>query len=118
MQYAPVPLPPSRVDRLLGIVDRGRHPGLTHALSRATAGFRATGVVRRYPNDAAGRRLEEREAAILWHRGYRAPTRITHEAMWRTGGPAISIGYSQELVPGFLSDRDREIARRIGLLRR
>jgi hypothetical protein len=118
MQYAPVPVPPSRIDRLLAIVDRGRHPRLTHELSHATAGFRATSVLRSYANDPAGRRLEVREANILWHRGYRAPTRITHEAMWRTGGPAISIGYSRELVPGFLSDRDREIARRIGLLRR
>ncbi|HEY3334361.1 MAG TPA: hypothetical protein VGK16_03915 [Candidatus Limnocylindrales bacterium] len=118
MSTSPVPVRPSRADRLLAAADRLRHPRLTRELARATDGFRATGVVRSYSNDLAGRRTEARESAILWHRGYRPPTRITHNAMWWTGGPAISITYSRELVPGFMSERSREISERLGLTRR
>ena len=118
MSMSPVPVPPSRADRLLAAVDRVRHPRLTRELARATDGFHATGVVRSYTNDVAGRRTEAREGAILWHRGYRPPTRITHNAMWWTGGPAITITYSRELVPGFLSERSRAIGDQLGLTRR
>ena len=118
MSIAPVPVPPSRTDRLLAAADRALHPRLTRELSRATDGFRATGVVRSYPNDLAGRRAEAREGAILWHRGYRPPTRITHNAMWWTGGPAITIAYSRELVPGFMSERSRAASERLGFTRR
>ncbi|HEU0243288.1 MAG TPA: hypothetical protein VFQ75_05240 [Candidatus Limnocylindrales bacterium] len=118
MSTSPVPVPPSRIDRFLAVVDRVRHPRLTRELARATNGFTATGVVRSYTNDLAGRRAEAREGAILWHRGYRPPTRITHNAMWWTGGPAITITYSRELVPGFLSARSRAVGDRLGLTRR
>ena len=118
MSTAPVRLPVSRFDRVLAAVDHLRHPRLTRELSTATRGFAAQGVVRSYPNDESGRRREANEGAILWHRGYRPPTRVTHNAMWWTGGPAITIAYNREMLPGFISDRDREVARRIGLLRR
>ena len=118
MSASPVPVPPSRTDRLLGAVDHVRHPRLTRELARATDGFRATGVVRAYSNDIEGRRTEAREGPILWHRGYRPPTRITHNAMWWTGGPAVTIPYSRELVPGFLSERSRAVGDRLGLTRR
>ena len=118
MSTSPVSVPPSRADRLRARFDRVRHPRLTRELARATEGFRATGVVRSYSNDVAGRRMEAREGAILWHRGYRPPTRITHNAMWWTGGPAITITYSRELVPGFMSERTRAISEQLGLTRR
>jgi hypothetical protein len=112
---APVPLPRSRTDRLLAALDRGRHPRLTHELSAATRGFLANSVVRRYENSEAGRRRELLEGPILWHRGYRPPTRTTHNAIWLTGGPEVAIGYSRELLPGFVSDRARDLAARIGI---
>jgi hypothetical protein len=118
MSMSPVPVPPSRADRLLAGFDRVRHPRLTRELARATDGFHATGVVRSYANDLAGRRTEAREGAILWHRGYRPPTRITHNAMWWTGGPAVTITYSRERVPAFMSERSRAVAARLGLTRR
>jgi hypothetical protein len=118
MSTAPVLVPPSRANRILATIDRLRHPLLTAELASATRGFTATGVVRSYGNDLAGRRSEAREGAILWHRGYRPPTRITHNAMWWTGGPAITITYSRELLPGFMSDRSRAIADELGLTRR
>jgi len=118
MSATPIPLPVARVDRMLAALDHVRHPRLTRELARATGGFRAGGVIRRYANDAQGRRLEAREGSILWHRGYRPPARITHNAMWWTGGPAITITYSREMRPAVVSDRDRAIAERIGLLPR
>jgi len=120
MSFSPVPVAvaPSRADRLLAGFDRVRHPRLARELGRATDGFHATGVVRSYSNDLAGRRAEAREGAILWHRGYRPPTRITHNAMWWTGGPAVTITYSRELVPAFMSERSRAVAERLGLTRR
>lgn len=118
MSASPVLLPVSRVDRALAALDRVRHPRLTRELARATDGFRAAGVIRRYANDAGGRRREAREGSILWHRGYRPPTRITHNAMWWTGGPVITITYNRELRPAVMSDRNRQVAERIGLLPR
>jgi hypothetical protein len=118
MSIAPTLVPPSSTDRVHAAVDRLVHPWLTRELAAATQAFTATGVVRTYSNDLAGRRSEAREGAILWHRGYRPPTRITHNAMWWTGGPAITITYSRELLPGFMSDRSRAIADELGLTRR
>lgn len=95
------------------MADRLRHPRRTHDLSRATRGFRAAGVIREYPNDPAGRRLEAVEAGILWHRGYRGPLWSVHDAIWRTGGPRITITYSREQVPAFLwPAAEREASRR------
>jgi hypothetical protein len=112
---APVPLPRSRSDRLLAAADWARHPRLVHDLSVATRGFHANGVVRRYENSEAGRRREVLEGPILWHRGYRPPTRTAHNAIWLTGGPEVTIGYNRELLPAYLSDRARELAGRIGI---
>lgn len=114
---APVPVPPSRMDRALGVLDWVRHPRRTRELRAETRGFRAVGVTRHYENSLAGRRHEAIEGAILWHRGYRPPTRVTHNAMWWTGGPFIAIPYNRELVPGWMSDRTREISRRLGFTR-
>lgn len=114
---APVPVSPSRTDRLLAAVDRLRHPFLTHELSVATHGFRAHSVVRRYDNDSEGRRLETREGPILWHRGYRPPSLLTHNAIWNTGGPVVTVGYNRELLPAVIGERGRAFEERMGLRR-
>jgi hypothetical protein len=75
-------------------------------------------VVRTCANDASGRRLEAVEATILWHRGYRGPLRSVHDAIWRTGGPRITITYSREQVPAFLSPIAGRGASRRGVLER
>ena len=41
MSASPIPLPVSRVDRALAVLDHVRHPALTRELSRATGGFRS-----------------------------------------------------------------------------
>ncbi len=109
---------PSAGDRLGRAFDRVRHPLRTRALARDTGGFRAPGVIRTYPNDVAGRRLEAVEATILWHRGYRGPLWSVHDAIWRTGGPRITITYNRERVPAFLSPHAEREASRRGVLER
>lgn len=112
-----VPAPTTR-DHVGRILDHLCHPRRTRDLARATDGFRAVGVVRTYANDASGRRLEAVEATILWHRGYRGPLWSVHDAIWRTGGPRITITYGREQVPAFLTPKaEREAARR-GVLER
>lgn len=118
MSLTPILIRPSRRDRVLAVIDRVRHPRLTHELSRATQGFAADGVVRTYANDPAGRRREIAEGPILWHRGYRPPTRLTHNAIWNTGGHAVTVAYNRERLPAVMGPREREVAERLGLLRR
>ena len=108
----------SLATRLGGALDRVRHPRLTRALAMASDGYRTGGVVRVYPNTAAGRRRELLEVGILGRRGYRAPLRIVHEAIWAVGGPSITITFSREATPAMLSDRARAIAERLGALER
>jgi hypothetical protein len=115
MAHRPAFVRPSALDRLLGVVDLLRRPRATRALAGATDGFRAGGVIRVYANDERGRRQEAIENGILWHRGYRPPTRITHNAMWWTGGPSVTITYSREVVRQPMTEREAEIARRLGV---
>jgi len=112
-----VPAPTAR-DRLGRALDRLRHPRRTRELARATDGFRAAGVIRKYINDPAGRRQERAETTILWHRGYRGPLWSVHDAIWRTGGPAITITFSREQAPDFLSPAAEREASRRGVLER
>ena len=82
-------------------------------LALATDGFRARGLARRYTNDRAGRRREAVELSILWHRGYRPPPSLVHNAMWWTGGPAIVIPYAREVRRQPMTDRQREVLERL-----
>jgi hypothetical protein len=109
---------PTLGDRVGAVIDRLTHPRRTRLLARATHGFRDAGVIRRYANDAAGRRLEATEARILWRRGYRGPLAGIHDAIWRTGAPVITITFSREQVPGFLTPYARREASRRGVLER
>ena len=109
---------PTLADRVGTVLDRVVRPRRTRALARATHGFRDGGVIRRYANDAAGRRLEATEAHILWRRGYRGPLGGVHDAIWRTGAPVITITFSRERVPSFLGPRERLEATRRGVLER
>lgn len=109
---------PTPGDRVGAVLDRILRPRRTRALATATHGFRDAGVIRRYPNDVAGRRLEAIEAGILWRRGYRGPLAGVHDAIWRTGGPVITITFSREQVPAFLSPHARRGAARRGVLER
>jgi hypothetical protein len=110
---APIPVPVP--DRIRARIDVVRHPRLVRELARATGGFRARGVTRSYTNDLPGRRREAREAAILWHRGYRPPPTIIHNAMWWTGGLAIAIPYAREMARRPMTERQRRLADGAGL---
>ena len=115
MQRRVVPAPSSLRARAGRLVDRLRHPRLVRELSAPTRGFTADGVIRTYANDPAGRRREAIEVGILARRGYVPPITNVHEAIWRMGGPVITIGYAREVVPAFMSPRAREVSRRLGL---
>lgn len=110
--------PPTAGDRVGRALDRLAHPRLTHALAVETRGFRAAGLVRRYPNSPEGIRREALETGILWHRGYRPPLRGVRDAIWRTGGPVITIGFNRERVPAVLSERAERMATSRGVVER
>ncbi len=109
---------PTMADRAAAVIDRIAHPRATLALSRATRGFRAAGVERRYENALAGRRQEALETHILWHRGYRGPLVTVHDAIWRTGGPVITITFSREQAPRYLTPAEEREGLRKGVLQR
>lgn len=112
------PSAPSRVDRIRSIIDRVLHPRLSRSLARATDGFRSQGVIRTYANDAAGRRREALETALLWRHGYRPPVRLVRDAIWRVGAPTIVITFNRERNPVVMTPRDRAVAEWLDLLSR